>query len=55
MLIHDNISIKEELIMGVDTDVNLYDKSKFENNAIHKSKNRTDWIFIDNENKNKQK
>ena len=32
---------------------NLYDKAKFKNNTIHKTKNGVDWIFSDNENKHK--
>lgn len=36
-----------------DVSVSFYDKSKFENNAIHESKNGVDWTLSDNENKHK--
>ena len=46
----DNIYIKKNV---ADVRVNFYDKSKFENNVIHKSKNGVDWVFNVNENKHK--
>ena len=53
LLIPDNISIKEESTNVVDVGVNFYDKSKFGNNVIHKSKAGVDWIFSGNRDKQK--
>ena len=53
LLITGGLSIEEEFINVADFSVNFYDKSKFENNVIHKSKNGLDWICSDNENKHK--
>ena len=48
----DDISIKE-LMNPAYVGANFYDKSKFEDNTIHKTKNGVDWIFSDIENKHK--
>ena len=52
LLLPDDISIKE-LMNPAHVGANFYDKSKFEDNTIHKTKNGVDWIFSDIENKHK--